>query len=291
MQAGTGLPILRRLLSRIDYDLVTLKLGVFALTFAGVYLLGRLVAVPLVDRVLSNRRVTKTVRRPAMKFLRVLVVFVAFFAAMFFARLETLLSVSGGLAAALTLAVGFASRDVVGNLVGGLFIITDPKFNIGDWIEWESGEGIIEDISFRATRVRTFRNELITVPNSQLANSVVTNHAIRDRLRVDVPYSVDVRGDVDAMREALLEAAREDPRILDDPEPTVAVDEVTAAGITLTAMFWIDSPTRPKYLDVRSAYGEAVKERADRGEVTLSPDYLEVTGEVTTVAADATDRT
>ena len=141
-----------------DYSAFLLKLGIFIVTFAATYFVGRLVAVPLADRLLDRDEVTPTVRRPAQKFVRVAIIFVAFFSGLFFARLETLLSVTGSLAAALTLAIGFASRDVIGNLVSGLFIISDPKFNIGDWIEWADNEGIIEDISFRVTRVRTFKN-------------------------------------------------------------------------------------------------------------------------------------
>ncbi|WP_129115177.1 mechanosensitive ion channel family protein [Halegenticoccus tardaugens] len=265
---------------RFDYGAFLLQLGVFAVTFAVTYGIGRLVAVPIGDRVLQSERITPTVRRPSMKAVRAAVVVVAFFAGLFFARLETLLSVTGGLAAALTLAVGFASRNVIGNLVGGVFIVTDPKFNLGDWIEWEDNEGIIEDISFRATRVRTFRNELITVPNSVLANAVVTNHAIKDRLRIDYAFSVEYGGDIDGMRRVLIEEAKWNPRILADPEPEVMVDDVTAAGIGLTSRFWIENPTRRKYLSVRSAYFQAVKERFEREGFEMSPDYLELTGDL-----------
>jgi len=73
--------------------------------------------------------------------------------------------VIGG-SAVIVAALGFAAQDVIGNLVSGAFIVTDPKFNIGDWIRWNEREGVIDDISFRATRVRTFDNEIITVPNS-----------------------------------------------------------------------------------------------------------------------------
>ncbi|WP_101296587.1 mechanosensitive ion channel family protein [Halegenticoccus soli] len=267
-------------LGRIDYAEFLVQLGIFAATFAVTYGIGRLVAVPLADRVLRSRRITPTVRRPTMKTVRVAVVVVAFFAGLFFARLETLLSVTGGLAAALTLAVGFASRNIIGNLVGGVFIITDPMFNLGDWIEWEDNEGIIEDISFRATRVRTFRNELITVPNSVLANTVVTNHAIKDTLRIDYAFSVEYGGDIDAMRRVLVEEAERNPRILTDPQPEVTVDDVTAAGIGLTSRFWIENPTRRKYLSVRSAYFQAVKERFEREGFEMSPEYLELTGEL-----------
>lgn len=274
------------------YEAFLYKLLVFAVTLVVAVLIGRLAAIPLVERLLGDKRITPTIRQPAIKAARAAVYFVAFFAGLFFARLESLLTVTGGFAAALTLAVGFASRDVLSNLVGGLFIITDPKFNLGDWIEWngsntEEGtgrqsttEGIIEDISFRATRVRTFRNELTTVPNSTLANAVVTNHDIRDQLRIDYPFSVEYEGDIDAMREVFLEEAEANPDILADPEPTVIVDGVTAAGIDMISRFWIRNPSRQKYLSVRSAYFQAVKERFEREEFEMSPDLLELTGGV-----------
>ena len=274
------------------YEAFLYKLLVFAVTFVVAVLIGRLAAIPLVERLLGNKRITPTVRQPAIKAARAAVYFVGFFAGLFFARLESLLTVTGGFAAALTLAVGFASRDVLSNLVGGLFIITDPKFNFGDWIEWNGSnteestrgqsatEGIIEDISFRATRVRTFRNELITVPNSKLANAVVTNHDIRDKLRIDYPFSVKYEGDIDAMREVFLEEAETNPDILADPEPTVIVDGVTAAGIDMISRFWIRNPSPEKYLAVRSAYFQAVKERFEHDEFEMSPDLLELTGGV-----------
>ncbi|MFH5800609.1 mechanosensitive ion channel family protein [Haladaptatus sp. CMAA 1911] len=289
------------------YQTFLYKLLVFAVTFVLVSLLARVAAIPLIERLLNNERVSLTVRRPAIRTARVVSYFVAFVLGLFFARLESLLTVTGGFAAALTLAIGFASRDILNNVVGGLFMITDPKFNIGDWIEWkgessveetdgaETGsEGIIQDISFRATRVRTFRNELITVPNSTLANTVVTNHDIKDRLRIDHPFSVMYDGDIDAMRTILLEEAQANPRILTDPEPTVIVDGVTAAGIDMISRFWISSPSREKYLSVRSAYFQAVKERFEREGFEMSPDLLEVTGDVdfdtTEVAVRAGDR-
>lgn len=286
------------------YEAFLYKLLVFVVTFVIAVVVGRLVAMPIIKRLLGSKRITPTVRQPATKAARVAVYFLAFFAGLFFARLESLLTVTGGFAAALTLAIGFASRDVLSNLVGGLFIITDPKFNLGDWIEWNGNstegntteqsptEGIIEDISFRTTRVRTFRNELITIPNSTLANAVVINHDIRDTLRIDYPFSVEYGGNVNAMREVLLEEAEANPHILANPEPSVIVDGVTAAGIDMVSRFWIANPSRQKYLSIRSAYFQAVKERFEREGYEMSPDLLELTGDFNdTVISDAQNET
>ncbi|GAA0199817.1 mechanosensitive ion channel family protein [Haladaptatus pallidirubidus] len=283
-------PAFNDVFGSVDYTAFLLQLGVFAVSFIVTYGVGRLVAVPVGRRLLRSQRVTPTVRKPMLRFIRVSTVIVAFFVGLFLARLETLLSVMGGFAAALTLAVGFASRDIVGNLVGGVFIISDPKFNIGDWIEWEDNEGIIEDISFRATRVRTFKNELITVPNSVLANSVVVNHAIKDVLRIDYSFSVEYSGNIDDMRRVLLEEAERNPQILADPKPEVIVDDVTAAGIGLTSRFWIANPSRQRYLSVRSAYFQAVKEQFEREGFEMSPEFLELTGELDVPDSSTSDR-
>ncbi|MEH7123882.1 mechanosensitive ion channel family protein [Bacillus sp. JJ1773] len=73
------------------------------------------------------------------------------------------------------LAFALAAKDAIGNLFGGIIIITEKPFSIGDWIKTNSVEGIVEDISFRSTKVRTFAQALVTVPNATLANEAIMN--------------------------------------------------------------------------------------------------------------------
>ncbi|MFB6159562.1 MAG: mechanosensitive ion channel domain-containing protein, partial [Haloferacaceae archaeon] len=73
-------------------------------------------------------------------------------------------------------------QDVIANFVAGVFIFTDRPFRIGDWIEWDGYSGIVEDISLRVTRVRTFDNELLTVPNSNLTDGVIKNPVAKEQL-------------------------------------------------------------------------------------------------------------
>lgn len=119
-------------------------------------------------------------------------------------------------AAAATLAIALAMQDVIKNLVAGAFIYTDRPFRTGDWIEWEANSGYVEDISLRVTRVQTFDNEHLTVPNSQLTGDVIKNYDRNGTLRLRF-VSPD---DVDEATGLILNAARATEGLLDDPAPS-----------------------------------------------------------------------
>ncbi len=73
------------------------------------------------------------------------------------------------------LAFALAAQDAIKNLFGGVVIITEKPFSIGDWIKTASVEGTVEEITFRSTKVRTFADAIVTVPNSTLSNEPITN--------------------------------------------------------------------------------------------------------------------
>ncbi|MGP4072682.1 mechanosensitive ion channel family protein [Piscibacillus sp. B03] len=73
------------------------------------------------------------------------------------------------------LAFALAAQEVIKNFFGGIVIITEKPFTLGDWIKTSTVEGTVEDINFRSTIVRTFAQALVTVPNSTLSNEAITN--------------------------------------------------------------------------------------------------------------------
>ncbi len=83
------------------------------------------------------------------------------------------------------LAIAFAAQQTVANLFGSVTIVADRPFQVGDWIKVGDGiEGIVEDIGFRSTRIRTLYNSLITVPNATIANEKIDNMTGRSLLRI-----------------------------------------------------------------------------------------------------------
>jgi len=82
------------------------------------------------------------------------------------------------------LAVALAFQDTLGNFFGSIFILLDRPFAVGDWIKVGDVEGIVEDIGFRSTRIRTFPKTVVSVPNKTVASTTVDNWSKMPKRRV-----------------------------------------------------------------------------------------------------------
>jgi len=91
------------------------------------------------------------------------------------------------------LAISLAARDTISNLFGGFIIITEKPFTIGDWVSTPSVEGTVEDISIHSTRIRTFADALVTIPNSTLANEAVINWSRMEKRQLTFNIELDIR--------------------------------------------------------------------------------------------------
>jgi small-conductance mechanosensitive channel len=241
----------------------------FVAVFVAVYLLGRVAVLPVVNRVLSARDLDTHARRPLQKIVGILILFAAVGAAFAFAGYGNILTALATVGAAATLAIGFAMQDVLKNFVSGIFIFTDEPFRIGDWIEWDDHAGIVEDISLRVSRVRTFDNELLTVPNSQLTDGVIKNPVAKDKLRLKFVFGIGYDDDIDKATEIIIEEAESHPDILEDPAPSVRLTELGDSSVGLQSRIWISQPSRADFVKTRGEYVTAVKERFDEEDINI----------------------
>jgi len=243
--------------------------AIFLAVVVATYLLYKTVISPLVRRVFDRRGLDEHARRPLQKIVAFLVLFagvtVAFGAAGYQGFLRSLATI----AAAATLAIGFALQDVIKNFVAGVFIYTDKPFRIGDWIEWQGNSGVVEDISFRVTRVRTFDNELLTVPNNALTSDVVKNPVAKGTLRLKFVFGIDYEDDVEKATEIIVEEAEKSDAILDDPAPSVRLTELADSYVGLQSRIWIDDPSRSDFVKARADYVKAVKKRFDEEGISI----------------------
>jgi small-conductance mechanosensitive channel len=252
------------------YTLLLGQIGEFLVVALVVYLPGRFALRPAVRWVFERRNLEPTLERTADKLLGLGIVVGSLAVGAWAAGFTAFLGGSALVFAALTLAVGFAAQDVLSNFVAGVFIVQDDNFNIDDWIEWDDNAGFIHDIGFRVTRIRTFDNETITVPNTELATKPVTNRMSNDELRISYTFGVGYTDDLDAATRILLDAAADHEEILAEPAPSVRVAGLEDTAIALQARFWIADPDREDFSVTRSEYIESVTDRCAEAGIDLS---------------------
>ena len=253
----------------------------FLVAFLAIIVLGRLLLLPVLHRVMDARGLDQHARTPLRKLTWIVVVFAAVAVAFGFAGFGSFLQSLATIAAAATLAIGFAMQDVLKNFVAGVFIYTDRPFRIGDWIEWDGNSGIVEDISLRVTRVRTFDNELLTVPNSQLTDGVIKNPVAKDTLRLKFLFGIGYEDDIEQATEIIIEEAEAHPDILEEPAPSVRLTELGDSAVGLQSRFWIGNPSRSDFVKTRGEYVTAVKARFDEAGIDIPYPQRGLTGELT----------
>ncbi len=158
--------------------------------------------------------------------------------------------------AVFSLVLGLALQDTLGNLFSGVALQIDRPFQIGDWVEIhtnsEKWNGQVQEISWRATTLMGFADELILIPNRLIAQSQLLNfsHLQRParlnqmfRFRFDVPIAL--------ARQSLLDGLKNVPEILNDPPPRTLITEVSESWVTIKVFYSLkDYGTRYRTGDV-----------------------------------------
>ncbi len=225
------------------YDRAFSELFWFLVGVAVVYLLGRVVVVPFVIRVVRARnRNNPTIESAVETYLQVVLIGFATLTGVIAAGYGSVLTQSAVVIAAITFVFGIAGQQVFGSLISGIFLVADPDFNVGDWIAWPGGEGTVEAVDFRVTRVRTPDNETITVPNTDLTSNALTRPYGRDTYRITERVYVAYYEDLERALMELRQVATDRESVLDEPEPNVRVLDLGENAITIQADLWIDDP-------------------------------------------------
>lgn len=101
------------------------------------------------------------------------------------------------------LAVALAAKDTLSNIFGSIMILLDRPFRVGDWVKTGDMEGVVEEIGFRSTRIRTFAKTLITVPNNILATTALNNFSRMPKRRIKMTIGVTYDSTPQQMRDAV----------------------------------------------------------------------------------------
>ncbi len=134
-----------------------------------------------------------------------------------------------------SLAIALAAQETLSNMIAGFVLFVDRPFRIGDRVLLENGiKGDVVEIGLRSTKILTFDNTIVVVPNSQIVQEKITNLSYPDpKIRVLVEFGVSYDSDLDRVKELALGVARDHPLILEDPEPVVDFLEFGDSSLNL----------------------------------------------------------
>lgn len=145
-------------------------------------------------------------------------------------------------AGALSVGVGFGLQSVVANFVSGIILLIERPIKVGDWIEVGAYSGHVRKIAFRSTHIETFDRHEVIVPNTELISGSVTNLTYGGSLgRITLPVGIAYGSDVDLARQVLLETLTANPRVLNDPGPSVVLDSLGDSAINLKALCFVEN--------------------------------------------------
>ena len=137
--------------------------------------------------------------------------------------------------------VGFALQDTLGNLFSGLAIQIEKPFRVGHWVQIGDREGQVQEITWRATKLRTKAGQFLIVPNSLISKEAVLNYSeptIPTRIEVEVGASYGVAPN--DVKRAMHEAMANSPLVMRAPEPQVVIKGFGASSVDYVAQFWIE---------------------------------------------------
>ena len=195
-----------------------------------------------------SQKMDDTVFEFVLKIARVFIYIIAIFLVL--AILEINLT---GLIAGLGLGgviVTLAAQDTAKNLFGGVVIFIDKPFVVGDWIEMDNYEGTIEDITFRTTRIRTFENALVNIPNAIIADASVTNWSKMEKRRYKTNLCVEIDTPLEKLEllKTRVEKMLQERESVYDDSIIVRFDQITDNGINILIYTYTNSVDYASYL-------------------------------------------
>jgi len=172
------------------------------------------------------------------------------------------------------LAIGLALQSTLSNFFAGVHLLSDKPIRVGDYIELdEKTSGVVLDIGWRSTRIRTLTDNLLIIPNGKLAESNIINYSMpRKDFSIWVPCGVAYESDLKKVEKITLEVAKEIQKTVDgavkDFEPVFRYREFGDSNIGFITVLGIAEPM--KRFAVRNEFIKSLKERFDKEKIEIS---------------------
>jgi MscS family membrane protein len=150
------------------------------------------------------------------------------------------------------LAFALAAKPTLSNWFGSLMIFTDRPFNIGDRIDIDAGEGVVEEVGLRSTRIRTREDSLISIPNADIAGKPIENLSARRERRIEVSVGLTYGTTADQIREVVggIEELLDDHERIDGEESIVRFRDFGDSALVVYVDCYAQTTDRQTYFEI-----------------------------------------
>lgn len=174
---------------------------------------------------------------------------------------------------AVALAIALALKDSLASLANGVIIIFTKPFKKGDYVSIGGMEGLVQDIRLFNTKILTYSNETIIVPNSEVLGSKLVNYSDMPLRRVVIEVPVPYSADVDSVKKFLLESVKGYEYVVETPAPSVVLEEYGESTLKMSVRAW---GTTEKYWDLYYDLREIILKALDAHGIEKPHNQLEV---------------
>ncbi len=222
------------------------------------------VARNIVRKVLNRRKVDETVSSFLGTLVYTIIIIAVLLAVLgkFGIQTTSFVMVLG----AASFAIGFALQGSLSNFASGVMIIVFRPYKMGDFIEVAGVAGVVREIHLFNTIIDTPDNIKVIVPNGKITGDVIKNVTGNDTRRIDLVIGIAYDSPIGKAMEIAMNVMREDERVLDEPEPQVAVAELADSSVNLVVRPWVNTGD---YWGVRFDVTRKIKEAFDENGIEI----------------------
>ena len=172
-----------------------------------------------------------------------------------------------------SLGITLAAEDILGNVAGGLVILSSRPFSIGDLVETNGIMGTVKEISLNHTKVSTADGQLVLLPNRDLAASRLTNYTALGRRRIVRTITASYDAPTDVVKAACQAALDQTPNLLEDPAPAIYLTDYGSSAIQYTIYCWTSVDD---FWDSSMILQEKLRDTFDAANIEMTYDHLNV---------------
>lgn len=171
------------------------------------------------------------------------------------------------------LAISLSVQNLMSNVANSINIHANQPFKIDDYVDIDGVEGTITEIGFMFTKIRTYKNEMIYIPNSKVGSATIKNYSYEKYRRIEYTIGVSYDNNIEDVKKALLEVLDEEPLIVKTEEIVVFVNDYAASSINMTLRAYTENKD---YVKCFWSIKEHIKPKFDKYGINIPYPQLDV---------------